>query len=183
MGLLRKLRKVYFFGYGATREPEMIQAITGQRPMVIGPAVLDDYELRVQSVKEIPKARAHLRQLLRHAWGDSFKSYVIVPRPGSKVAGTLFKLSLHDRHLIDGWELVPLEWSQKVFVQVRLGDTGKTYRVETQQLGSGQHAAVRVRGVRYRSWLWPKRLLIRTATENRKAKAAKNAAGRGVSSD
>lgn len=160
-------RKVYFFGYGADREPDMIEAIIGHRPRVVGPAVLEDYELRVQSVHEITQAGNNPKQSLNKAWGSSFKSYVIVPQPGAIVTGTLFRLSLHYRHLIDKWELVDRGWYKRALVEVQLKGMGKLYHAETQVLGGRQYATHIADGLHYESWLQTKQHFIQMATSVR----------------
>jgi hypothetical protein len=166
MKLLPNLRSVYFFGYGADREPEMIRAITGRKPRVIGQALLYDYELRVQGLDEVTARGLNPQKILRNAWGDSFRSYVIVPSPGAVVSGTLFKISLHNRHLVDEWELIELGWYDKAFISVKTVNSGREYQAETQVLGSGQHASRQADGLLYKSWLQPKQRFISIALEN-----------------
>ena len=163
MKLLSRIRRVYFFGYGADSEPDMIQAITGHKPRVVGVALLADYELRVQHLSEITTKGANPQAILRKGWGGSFKSYVIVPSPGHVVKGTLFKVSLHDRHLIDNWEFVGQGWYDKAFVAVQLNDSGKVYSAETQVLAPGQDAAQPASGLDYESWLQPKSQFVSIA--------------------
>jgi hypothetical protein len=159
---LRKHRRLYFFGYGANRDPEMIAAIIGHRPKVIGKATLENYQLRIQSFQEIPGTTSKPLVLLK-SWGQSFKSYEITPQPGSKVSGTLFRITLHDRHLIDKWEFADTDWHDKVLVKVRLQNSGKTYPARTLQLGAGQRAKTLADGMAYDPWLQPKSHFIRMA--------------------
>ncbi len=167
MKIKRTHRQGYFFGYGADQEIDMIRAITGHKPKIIGTAVLHDYELRIQDLTEVSTAGANVQQMLRDNWGDTFKSYVIVPKPGVHINGTLFKLSIIDRHLVDEWELVQLGWYERIFVTVELIKTGKKYRAETQVLNPNQTAKT-VAKPGYRSWLMPKRKFLEIAKKYRK---------------
>ena len=145
----------------------MISAITGHKPKIIGKAVLHDYELRIQKLSEITTKGVNVQEMLRKNWGDSFKSYVIVAKKGAHVSGTLFKLSIIDRHLVDEWELVQLGWYKRIFVNVELSETGKTFRAETQLLNTDQHAKEIAKPGR-RSWLMPKKMFLGIATRYRK---------------
>jgi hypothetical protein len=162
MKLFSRIRRVYLFGYGADREPELIRAVTGRKPWVVGTALLEGYELRVQRLDEVTGRGGSAQKILRRVWGDGFISYAIVPRDGGVVRGTLYKLSLHDRHLIDAWEMVDLGWYNKAFVEVSLG-SGKVYGAETQVLGPNQEASQAVDGLDYSSWLLPKDHMLRAA--------------------
>jgi hypothetical protein len=163
MQLFSKIRKVYYFGYGANREPEMVYAITGRRPKVIGTAVLDGYRLGVQTLRQIPSAGANPRRIVHRAWGSAFRSYTIEADPESDVAGTLFKISLHDRHLLDTWELVAEGWYDKQDITVTLKKSGKAYHAETQVMGREQRPSYVVNGLNYHPWLQPKHRFLRLA--------------------
>ena len=167
--VFQHLRYVYFFGYGADREVDMIRAITGRKPKVVGAAILKGYELYVQPLECITNSKKNdlrPRELLRRTWGNEFTSYVIVPNSNESVCGTLFRISLHDRHLIDNWELVSLGWYDKLFTEVER-DNGKKYRCETQVLAPGQQPGRRVDGIDYRPWLVPKERLMEIASNVR----------------
>ena len=162
----RRHRNVYFFGYGADGEPDMIRAITGRTPKVIGPALLRGYELRVQDLSEVTAKGTNPQKTLRDSWGDNFVSYVIVPREGSVVSGTLFRMRLSDRHAVDRWELVHMGWYDRAFVDVECMN-GKKIHAETQVLAKGQRAAKGVDGLEYSSWVMPKRALLAMAESDR----------------
>ncbi len=166
MSISIKLRKGYCFGYGADQEEEMIFAITGHHPTIVSKATLRDYELRIQKLDEITTKHGNPRELLQKTWGNDFKSYVIVPKPGATVEGFLFKMSVKDRHLIDKWELVQMGWYERKFVRVQRKDTGKIVKAETQILSSGQSASSPAKK-RYRSWLMPKKKLLKIANSSR----------------
>ena len=169
MKLKRHFQNGYFFGYGADQEEDMIFAVSGERPQIVGKAILPDYELRVQTLAEITTAGANPQQLLRKAWGNSFKSYVIMPRTGATVEGVLFKLSLKARNKMDNWELVQLGWYDKKFVKVKVIGSNKTVRAETQVLGQGQSAKITVKPGN-RSWLMPKHRFLTIARKLRQQK-------------
>jgi hypothetical protein len=165
--MLERIRRVYFFGYGADCEPDLIHAITGRKPRVIGVALLESYELRIQKLNEVTRAGANPYNILHEAWVGQFKSYVIIPKEGASVRGTLYRISLHDRHLVDKWELVEEGWYDKEFVTVRLLRSQKIYHAETQVLAPGQQVRTVTDGHQYNSWLIPKRQLLARAASLR----------------
>lgn len=159
---------VYYFGYGANREPEMITAITSNLPELIGMAILQDYQLCIQDLSEITEAAGNPKARLTASWGTTFKSYVIVPKQGSRVSGAVFRMPLHERHMVDAWELVQAGWYDRAVVMVTL-DSGKTIRAETQVLAAGQEASLVVNGLDYRSWVMPKERLLYEAMNDRES--------------
>jgi hypothetical protein len=169
--LHHRLRKGYFFGYvtGGGSE-DMIFAVTGERPKVIGNAILDGYELHIQRLPEVASIGDNPREILQKAWGDEFKSYVLVEKDGSQVAGVLFRLSIRARHRLDTWELVELGWYKKVFVRVELIDNGRQYIAETQVLRSNQHAR-QVAPSAHKFWLMPKSKFLKLAQIERDREA------------
>ena len=152
----------FFFGYGTCKEPEMIEAITGKKPEVVGDALLDGWELHIQDLTEVTNRWAHPKNILQKTWGDNFHSYVIIPKRGESVSGTLYKLSLPERKMIDNWEMVHQGWYKKVYVDV-VGKDGKNYEATTQALRLPQEASQKADGQNYNPWLIPKTKLLKTA--------------------
>lgn len=112
--------KVYYFGFGANRDPRMIEAIIGK--LITGrPAYVDGFELCVQGLKDIPEKP---REILRKAWGNSFESYVL-RKGNARIYGTLFEMSREDREHISNWELVPEGWAKDTKVIAILEDVTK----------------------------------------------------------
>lgn len=167
MRLFHRLRRVYFFGYGADSEPDLVRAVTGRKPRVVGKAVLHNHSLRIQTISEVKSSGANPQAILNRAWGEHFRSYVIMPQMGARVSGTLYRISLHDRHLIDSWELVELGWYDKAFVEVEILHNGHSVTAETQVLGAHQTANLVVDGSNYEPWLQPKKHLIQFAASLR----------------
>jgi hypothetical protein len=169
MAIFHHRRSGYFFGYGADQEEDMILAISGERPKIIGKAILPGYELRIQNLNEITTKHGNPQELLRSVWGDDFKSYVIIPKPGAQVEGVLFKVSLKSRNQIDSWELIQMRWYKRIFVKVRLPGSNRLIKAETQVLVPGQSAATNVKNI-HRSWLMPKKMFLDFARKARNDK-------------
>lgn len=93
---------VYYFAYGANRNPEMIKAIIGRIPVGFS-YILEDYELCIQNWKDINlKAIEILKNV---GWGKSFKSYSIRYAKGSEVKGRIWKITEREHKHIANWEL------------------------------------------------------------------------------
>lgn len=91
--------KVLYFGSGANREKGMIEWVTGNPNLKGIPAVLEGYGLYVQKLDQVPKGK--IREILKRAgWNEGFTTYMIKPKAGGKVVGTLWELSLQERELV-----------------------------------------------------------------------------------
>ena len=153
--------KVLYFGYGANRDPRMIAAIVGKHPdQLIGrPAVLQDYQLGIQGLEQIPDTvlagapdPVSPRQLLRNGWGDSFESYVIEYRPGSKVSGTIWELTTEERERVRDWELLDYGWYEDCEGKATSED-GYEIDVVTEKIRDDQVIGREVDGMNYETWL------------------------------
>lgn len=101
----------YFFGFGANREgSDMIKAVTGKQPELVAEGKIVGYQLCVQPLDGIIDKGANPRGLLRKAWGDNFRSYVIIEAKDKSVSGRIYRISKYERLLLDRWELVPQGW-------------------------------------------------------------------------
>ncbi len=104
---------VFYFGYGANKDIEMIEAIVGRRPES-EKAVLKDFELCIQNWEEIPeKAKEDLKKV----WNKKFRSYVIKPSKGKEVAGTLWNITEQEHKHIAKWEMHNM-WYEPVKIKV-----------------------------------------------------------------
>jgi len=95
--------KVFYFGYGANRDAEMINALIGRKPKG-KPAKLFAHKLYVQAWTDIPN---EVRDELSPHWTDTFKSYIVCPTENSSdfVVGKLWEISRSERKILDAWEV------------------------------------------------------------------------------
>ncbi len=158
-------RYEYFFGFGADSEAEMIEAVIGRKPTYLGRAMLYNYQLCIQSLKDIPSTGSDPRSILERAWGSDFKSYTIRPHRGEMVRGSLFRVSGYERRLLDKWELVSEGWqdSRRIYVVTQ---AGKSVRARTQVLPQGHSHGYTTKGLEYTPWLMPKEDFMRIADLN-----------------
>jgi hypothetical protein len=105
-----------YFGYGANRDPEMMEAIIGRVPDGEF-SLVSSYDLAIQLPHEIPD---HVRSILAiHRTPEevaSFSTYVMRSKTKSLVNGMLWYVSAGERELIDNWELNDGTWYSKVDV-------------------------------------------------------------------
>lgn len=165
--------QVLYFGYGANRDPRMIEAITGNKNLVGKPAVLKDWELCVQRFDQIPSeiipsapAPFSPQDAVRRSWNEDFSTYVIRPAKGKEVHGTMWELTPQDRELLRDWELIDFGWYKGVSVEIETED-GKL-QVQTEVLGDGQGIDRVVDGQDYPTFLNELTDFQRNAEQSRK---------------
>ncbi|HLD05694.1 MAG TPA: gamma-glutamylcyclotransferase family protein [Candidatus Nanoarchaeia archaeon] len=118
---------VRYFGYGANKTPEMMEAMVGRVPMGV-PAVLEDFELCIQEWLEIP---SNVREILfRCGWDPSFKTYCARRAKGKKVNGMLWVLTPEEHALVGNWEMHG-QWFEPLRVVVK-DEQGTAFDVLTE---------------------------------------------------
>ncbi|MEK6963733.1 MAG: gamma-glutamylcyclotransferase family protein [Nanoarchaeota archaeon] len=133
---------VRYFGYGANKNPEMMEAMVGCVPMGV-PAVLEDFELCIQEWFQIPAAVRDI--LFRCGWDPSFKTYCARSAKGKQVNGTLWILTPEEHALVGNWEMHG-QWFHSISVSVK-DEAGKKYAAVTEvMLGEGMTPALECYG-------------------------------------
>lgn len=142
---------ILYFGCGANRDVRMIAAILGKPASKLKgtPAVLQDYELAVQRLDQVP---IHARERLQTSWDKNFESYVIRPRPTGQVKGTIWELTKEERDRIRHWELIDFGWYEDC-TAVAIIESGESIEVMSERLGPGQSIDRTVNGLDYPTWL------------------------------
>jgi hypothetical protein len=152
----------YFFGFGADCEEQMLTAIIGRKPEIVGPAVIRGFELCIQSLDDITDKGDNPRKILEDVWGPEFKSYVISPNADAELKGTLFIMTERERVMVDMWELVYEGWQKSVVVPAVLAD-GHVLNARTQVLAEGQSKGEVIRSQDYHPWVLPVEDLVTIA--------------------
>ncbi|HBR80942.1 MAG: hypothetical protein UX09_C0057G0005 [Candidatus Uhrbacteria bacterium GW2011_GWE2_45_35] len=148
-----------YFGFGANRDPEMITAITGKKPIFGFPAILKNFELVYQSMNQIPKVA---QKILKQNWANDFVSYAIKPNQNQEVCGTIWFLTNKQRAAISLWELNGL-WSYKTtsMAEINFFKIKIPVKVETEIIHSQEHLPVS--GKNYKTFIVPKNKILETA--------------------
>jgi len=147
---------IYFFGYGADRDADMMKAIVGRVPKG-EKAVISGFELCIQSFNDVPfKAR----KIIAKSWDHSFKSYVIRPvlDMNSVVTGTMWTLTPLERKLIDNWEITGLWYD--VFFFTKEAPDKMQMEIQIVQDQPIRHIA---NGKRYKTFLNSREKMLETA--------------------
>lgn len=114
-----------YFGYGATADAEIMAAIIGHSPELIGKAVLRGFELHVQTMDEIILPPA-TKQLLLDTWGKDFRSYGLrQAESGTSVEGVIYNIDDKDLVYLDDWEMVARGWFMNIKAEAILKDNEK----------------------------------------------------------
>jgi hypothetical protein len=170
-----------YFGYGINRDPRMISAITGKKvnELVGVSAVLQDFGMAIQGIDQIPnklnkysELTISPRDILSKYWDADFKSYVIYPKAGSYVSGTIWELSHDDRERIKDWELLG-DW-YKGSNGVAVTENCKKVNIVTDSLGNDQQYDYEVDGLEYDEWLQPFNKFKEIAIKTRRAYDSRN---------
>jgi hypothetical protein len=148
-----------YFGYGANRDTQMMEEITGAQGLVGSPATLKGWGLCVQRIDQVPNvvlasapAPVSVRTLLDNACPPDFVSYTIRPDPDNEVTGMIFMLNPLQRELVRNWELIDFGWYRDIKVSV-VTPEGESIPVQTEALGEGQEVDREVNGHDYPTFL------------------------------
>jgi len=68
------MAKILFFGYGANKDVNRLKEILGKYPEGGQGAILENYNLAVQNLSQIPPLA---QQILKRVWGNNFQAYTI----------------------------------------------------------------------------------------------------------
>ena len=125
--------ELYYFGYGANKDPKIIEAVTGKSPKgKMG--YIEGFELCIQGINNLPKIP---QKIIKKAWTKGFQSYAL--RKGKhKVYGRIWKINKDDLERIREWELYEEGWFKSIRVNVVLenGSNVKAYTdiIENQKV-------------------------------------------------
>lgn len=108
------MNKSNFFGYGILRNKRILAEIIHHEPDGGSSAILENYNLCVQTLDLIPNFP---RDILQKVWGQNFRSYTLKKGNGI-VSGIVWKLSEEDLTKISRWDFIP-EWKEIIKVQVK----------------------------------------------------------------
>lgn len=148
-----QVREVRYFGYGANRSAEMMEAIIGRRPKGF-PAKLSGFQLCIQTFGDLPSS---VQFQLSPKWGEGFKSYVARPSGDnlSTILGIIWTITPEERKRIDKWELAG-PWYKIICLTVG--------SVQTEiQVVEGLPIAKVANGLRYKTFLNEKEKMFEVA--------------------
>ncbi len=148
--------KILYFAYGNNREPEIMQALTGNKKLVGHEATLKGYVLGVQRLDQVPKTRMpglpiSPYEAIKRNWDDKFESYVVKKGEGD-VKGIVWELTPEERELVRDWELVDFGWYKDIKGKAVTKD-GREVDIQTEGFREGQEVDREVDGKDYPAFL------------------------------
>ncbi|MCX6730734.1 MAG: gamma-glutamylcyclotransferase [Candidatus Roizmanbacteria bacterium] len=139
--------KILFFGYGANKDPHRLKEILGKYPEGGQGAVLENYSLAVQTLKQIPTSAQHI---LKKVWGENFQAYTIRKGNGF-VEGRIWLIEEEDLEKIKKWEFIGDEnWREVATAQATTSE-GKSLSVITEKSKDSYLVEKIVDGLNYES--------------------------------
>ncbi len=156
------VEEVRYFGYGANRDPEMMEAILGRVPEGF-PGEISGFQLCIQTWKEIPD---RVKKVLAPAWGEDFQTYCVRPTAGtSRVHGVVWRLSRAERKFLDAWELTYLNWYKVFLLQYQISNN---FHIQTEIPFMADSFVNRcIKGERYKTFLMGKKKILEVANNVR----------------
>jgi len=152
---------IYYFGFGANKDRDMIEAIVG-RKLSGRQAFVEGFDLVIQSLDDIAEPA---RTVLRKAWGDVFQSYAL-KRGSNVVYGMLWDVTRKDLGHIATWELESENWFKQIEVLATLEEDGSKVMAITQIVENQPHQKI-VTEKDYSPFPVPKEKLIAMANKTR----------------
>jgi hypothetical protein len=137
---------ILFFGYGTYRDREKIKRIIGRDPGEGEDAILEGYDLLIQTLDQIPSMA---RKVLEKVWGEKFRAYTI--RKGNGIIiGKIWKLDKTDIDKIKDWEFMngSEQWRELATVTIK-SKSGETFSVVTEKALDSQYTKETVNGLEY----------------------------------
>lgn len=113
------MAKVFFFGYGAYKDYFRLKEIIGKSPEGGEGALLEGFDLGVQSIDNIPKEP---KEILSKVWGNNFQAYTM-KRGSGYIQGRIWLLDEEDLEKIKEWEFInKSNWRELVTITVKTSD-------------------------------------------------------------
>ncbi len=97
-----KKKFIYYFGYGANRDADMMHAMIGRRPEG-KPAKLRNFELCVQHWHEVEEKVK--KALTTCKWDSAFRTYCARLNVGKATEGTLWLITKDEHRHVGNWEM------------------------------------------------------------------------------
>ncbi len=158
------MSKIFYFGYGANMDKDMMAAITGTRSMPEPlSAIVEGYELCIQKWQEISQ---DIRRVLSQKWDDTFATYCLRKTYDKRaiVAGKIWELKPEEFELISNWEMHG-RWYERINSRARVYN-GEEVDVISDAINSPSIIEI-VDGIFYNPFLNDKAKMLDVASEVR----------------
>lgn len=164
------MQSIPYFGYGTNRDHDMMAAMIGRDDLIGIRAFAHDYELVIQNLEHIPGEVSPTapfpqspREILKSALGDDARLYIIRPKPGAIVYGTLWYITPEEYEMVRDWELLDfgMQEDMKIIAET---ETGETLTVQTHGFDNPNlPMSIVIEGEGYEDYLVDKEKILATA--------------------
>ena len=129
---------VKFFSYVAKENVEGLRALFGRRNLLYENAVLQGYELCIQTPKDlsgIVPANSPLKmspqEIIRKNFGEAYELYTIRTNPDKTVPGKIWYINQEEFEYLREWEMIDYNMSEDIIAKAKTEDgdliTVRTY--------------------------------------------------------
>lgn len=164
---------INFFSYVKGDDEEMMAAIFGRKKIRHENATLQEYELCIQTAKDIidkilPTCTLSKspREILTEKRGPNFELYTIRPNPKKNLRGVIWYVSAQEYERLREYELIDCGMSEDIVAKA-ITDKGKLITVSTYGLDKNVNNITKVVDEDYKRPEIPKKEKIKTATQLR----------------
>ena len=117
------------------------------------------------SYRRNPSFEKSPREIIKNGFGNSFKLYVIRPKDGKSVHGTIWNLTREEFERTRNWELVDFGMQEDA-KGMAVDSKGKQVQVETQALlKEPREIESIIEGDNYDPYIAPREAMLKTADE------------------
>jgi len=164
---------VKFFSYVKGDNEEMMSAIFGRKNIFHQEAMLQGYELCIQTAKDVidkvlstcPYSLSP-RKILTKNRGPNFELYTIRPNPEKNLKGEVWYVSAKEYEYLRNYELIECGMSEDIEANA-ITDKGDVIKVNTYGLNKNVNNITKIVEVDYRRPEIPKKEKIDSAIESR----------------
>ena len=165
--------RINFFCYVKGDDEEMMAAIFGRKQILHENAILQGYEMCIQTAKNITdkilptcKESCSPREILTEKRGPQFELYTIRPNPKKNLGGVVWYVNNEEYEYLRQYELIDCGISEDIVAKA-ITDKGETITVSTYGLDTDVNNITKVVAEDYKRPEIPKSEKMKAATEMR----------------
>lgn len=166
-------KNIIFFSYVKGDDKELMAAIFGRQNIHHENAILQGYELCIQTAKDITGEilptctfSKSPRQILTEKRGPNFELYTIRPNPNKNIRGVIWYVNNEEYEHLREYELIDCGMSEDIVAKA-ITDKGETIKVRTYGLDKNIDSITKVVDEDYVRPEISKKEKIKTATQMR----------------
>jgi hypothetical protein len=149
-------KRINFFSYVKGDDEDLMAAIFGRQKICHENAILQGYELCIQTAKDIIDEILSTctlskspRQILTEKRGSNFELYTIRPNPNKNLNGVIWYVSEQEYECLREYELIDCGMSEDIVAKA-ITDKGETIIISTYGLDKNINNITKVVGENYK---------------------------------